>query len=113
MRRTVVPGLFDDYAVAPGTFDELFDAAGTPRTHFLRLLGLLGARNTEDFARFQRLAERALLNQGVTFSVYSDARGTEKIFPFCLIPRVISAPDWAPCGARAGAARTGARPLPG
>jgi uncharacterized circularly permuted ATP-grasp superfamily protein len=94
MRRTVVPGLFDDYAVAPGTFDELFDAAGTPRTPFLRILGLLGARNTEDFARFQRLAERALLNQGVTFSVYSDARGTEKIFPFCLIPRVISAMDW-------------------
>jgi uncharacterized circularly permuted ATP-grasp superfamily protein len=95
MRRMVVPGLFDDYAVAPGTFDELFDAAGTPRPHFLRILGLLGARNLEDFARFQRLAERALLNQGVTFSVYSDSRGTEKIFPFCLIPRIISARDWA------------------
>ncbi len=95
MRRLAVPGLFDDYAVAPGTFDELFDAAGTPRAPFLRILELLGARNREDFARFQQLAERALLNQGVTFSVYSDARGTEKIFPFCLIPRVISAADWA------------------
>src|SRR5262249_53384932 len=40
-------------------------------------------------------AELALLNQGVTFSVYDDARGTEKIFPFCLIPRIISAADWA------------------
>jgi uncharacterized circularly permuted ATP-grasp superfamily protein len=90
-----VPGLFDDYAVAPGTYDELFDAAGTPRAPFLRILELLGARTREDFARFQSLAERALLNQGVTFSVYSDTRGTEKIFPFCLIPRVISAADWA------------------
>jgi uncharacterized circularly permuted ATP-grasp superfamily protein len=95
MRRMAVPGLFDDYAVAPGTYDELFDAAGTPRAPFLRILEMLGARTREDFARFQALAERALLNQGVTFSVYSDARGTEKIFPFCLIPRVISAADWA------------------
>ena len=95
MRRMAVPGLFDDYAVAPGTYDELFDAAGTPRAPFLRILELLGARTREDFARFQSLAERALLNQGVTFSVYSDTRGTEKIFPFCLIPRVISAADWA------------------
>ncbi|MEZ4299977.1 MAG: circularly permuted type 2 ATP-grasp protein [Polyangiaceae bacterium] len=42
----------------------------------------------------QALAERALLNQGVTFSVYSDTRGTEKIFPFCVLPRVVSAEDW-------------------
>ncbi|MDY7231755.1 circularly permuted type 2 ATP-grasp protein [Hyalangium rubrum] len=94
MRRRDVPGLFDSYTVAPGTFDELFDAAGTPRPHFTRLAGLLGVQSREDFARFQALAERALLNQGVTFSVYSDARGTEKIFPFCLIPRIIAATDW-------------------
>ncbi len=95
MRRMAVPGLLGEYAAAPGTFDELFEAAGTPRPHFLRTLGLLGAQDREDFARLQALAERALLNQGVTFSVYSDARGTEKIMPFCLIPRVISATDWA------------------
>jgi uncharacterized circularly permuted ATP-grasp superfamily protein len=94
MRRMTVPGLFDGYSVAPGTYDEMFDAAGTPRAPFLRILEMLGARTCEDFARFQALAERALLNQGVTFSVYSDSRGTEKIFPFCLIPRVISAADW-------------------
>ena len=35
-----------------------------------------------------------LLNQGVTFSVYDDQRGAEKIFPFCLVPRVVSASDW-------------------
>ena len=42
----------------------------------------------------QKLAEGALFRGGVTFSVYSDARGQEKIFPFDLIPRVISAPTW-------------------
>ncbi|HEY4243816.1 MAG TPA: circularly permuted type 2 ATP-grasp protein, partial [Kofleriaceae bacterium] len=45
-------------------------------------------------ARSQGLAETALLQQGVTFSVYGDARGTEKIFPFCLLPRLIAADDF-------------------
>src|SRR5205807_132755 len=34
-------------------------------------------------------------NQGVTFSVYADEKGAEKIFPFCLLPRIVSASDWA------------------
>ncbi|MET0405619.1 MAG: circularly permuted type 2 ATP-grasp protein [Cystobacter sp.] len=70
-------------------------ADGVARPDFLKLLHVLGARSPEDFAHMQTLAERALLNQGVTFSVYADRRGTERIFPFCLIPRVVSAPDWA------------------
>ncbi|WP_224366684.1 circularly permuted type 2 ATP-grasp protein [Hyalangium versicolor] len=94
MRRMLVSGLFDDYAVASGTFDELFESSGTARSHFLRMAALLAGRTPEEFARIQALAERALLNQGVTFSVYSDSRGTEKIFPFCLIPRVVSSADW-------------------
>ena len=49
----------------------------------------------DTFARCQALAELALAQQGVTFSVYSDQRGTEKIFPVCLVPRVIAAADWA------------------
>uniref|UniRef100_UPI00358DA730 circularly permuted type 2 ATP-grasp protein n=1 Tax=Stigmatella ashevillensis TaxID=2995309 RepID=UPI00358DA730 len=79
----------------PGAFDELISPQGVPRPDFLRLLELLGSRSPDEFTRIQALAERALLNQGVTFSVYSDRRGTERIFPFCLIPRLVSARDWA------------------
>jgi len=89
------PGLFAGYGLMPGSIDELMGADGVPRPDFQRLLALLGARAPEDFSRMQALAERALLNQGVTFSVYSDQRGTERIFPFCLIPRLVSASDWA------------------
>jgi uncharacterized circularly permuted ATP-grasp superfamily protein len=87
--------LFAGYHVAPGTFDELMDARGVLRPAFQRALSALGATSPEGFARFQSLAERALLNQGVTFSVYADSRGIEKIFPFCLVPRMVSAADWA------------------
>ncbi|HET8725278.1 MAG TPA: circularly permuted type 2 ATP-grasp protein, partial [Anaeromyxobacteraceae bacterium] len=87
--------LLADYQGLPGTWDELFTPEGAPRPAFRKALDVLGAHDRAAFAVCQGLAERALLNQGVTFSVYSDQRGTEKIFPFCLVPRMVSAPDWA------------------
>jgi uncharacterized circularly permuted ATP-grasp superfamily protein len=89
------PHLFAGYQALPGTYDELVDAGGQPREAFRAALALLGAKSAAELSACQGLAERALLDQGVTFSVYSDARGTEKIFPFCLVPRMIAAPDWA------------------
>lgn len=91
-------GLFSTYP-APGehrppTFDELLQPDGSPRPEFAAAISMLAEMSPDDFARHQGLAELALLNQGVTFSVYKDSRGTEKIFPFCLIPRMISAADW-------------------
>jgi uncharacterized circularly permuted ATP-grasp superfamily protein len=85
--------LFDAYGALPGTFDEMFDR-GSPRPPFARVAQLLAALSKDDLARSQALAEHALLQQGVTFSVYGDARGTEKIFPFCLLPRLIAGSDW-------------------
>ncbi len=82
------------YPPLPGTYDELFAARGEPRPGFQAAVAALETREAGDFVRQQALAELALLNQGVTFSVYDDARGSEKIFPFCLLPRIVSAADW-------------------
>lgn len=87
--------LFAGYTPPPSTFDELVDERGEIRPAFTRCLEMLAGQPPEAFARAQALAEDALLHQGVTFSVYKDERGTEKIFPFCLIPRIVSAADWA------------------
>ena len=86
--------LFTGYERAGGAYDEWLDESGVPRPAARSVLAMIGAQSTDDIARSQMLAERALLNQGVTFSVYSDTRGTEKIFPFCILPRVVSAADW-------------------
>src|SRR2546422_10912242 len=86
--------LFDSYRGLPGVWDELFDGEGRPRPGFGRAVDALDSRTALEFGRCQTLAERALLNQGVTFSVYNDDRGTEKIFPVCLLPRLISAEEW-------------------
>ena len=90
-----MPGLFERYQTPAGTYDELFEASGVPRAGFQRVLRALGASSPEEFAKSQALAELALLNQGVTFSVYADNRGTEKVFPFDLVPRIVAARDWA------------------
>ncbi len=87
--------LFASYAPLTGTYDGLFTAPGTARANLGPALAALLAAHPEELARAQALAERSLLNQGVTFSVYDDHRGAEKIFPFCLVPRVIGAADWA------------------
>jgi uncharacterized circularly permuted ATP-grasp superfamily protein len=85
--------LFSTYQPLPGTWDETI-APGGPRPEFRRVLEQLGTLTPDELTRQQQLAELALLNQGVTFSVYSDHRGTEKIFPFCLMPRLVSAADF-------------------
>jgi uncharacterized circularly permuted ATP-grasp superfamily protein len=82
----------EGYHPLPGTYDELIGPNGRLRPEFGRVLGLIG--NADEFARTQELAETALINQGVTFSVYSDERGVEKVFPVCLMPRILSACDW-------------------
>jgi uncharacterized circularly permuted ATP-grasp superfamily protein len=87
--------LFERYETPTGTYDELFDTTGSPRAGMQRVLGALGALGPDDFARSQALAELAMMNQGVTFSVYADSRGTEKVFPFDLVPRIVAARDWA------------------
>ena len=105
-------GLFAGYRGFDGTFDELFARGDTPLPEFARAVQALGAWSSEEFARCQALAELALLNQGVTFSVYADQRGTEKIFPFCLVPRMISAARLGAPRARPRAAHARARALP-
>src|SRR3954465_4344594 len=84
------PLLFESYKPIPGTFDEMVDPDGQPRAHARRAVRTLDALSPDQFAQYQSLAELSLYSQGVTFSVYSDQRGTEKIFPICLVPRVIA-----------------------
>jgi len=86
--------LLDGYAPLDGAHDEVMDAAARPWPHARRAADLLNSFTPQAFMRFQALAELSLAEQGVTFSVYSDNRGTEKIMPFCLAPRTIAADEW-------------------
>jgi uncharacterized circularly permuted ATP-grasp superfamily protein len=88
------PSLFSAYVPHANAWDELFEGALGVRPSLRLPLAVLLAARTEELSRAQALAERSLLNQGVTFSVYDDRQGAEKIFPFCLVPRIVAASDW-------------------
>jgi uncharacterized circularly permuted ATP-grasp superfamily protein len=85
--------MFDQYQTN-GIFDEMFADAGRPRPHYLPVYDRLRALGNEAFERRRRMADLSFRNQGITFTVYSDASGVEKIFPFDLIPRIIPASEW-------------------
>ena len=86
--------LFGQYEL-PGSYDEMFDPAGQPRPHCRALLDELLAASPQDLQRHQIEADKAFLTQGITFTVYGDAQGTERIFPFDLLPRMLTAREWA------------------
>ena len=91
--NTKVP-LFDEYQRLGGTYDEFFSEHGEPRPEVAQLVLSLDRIGQREFQKRQQLANSAFLNAGVTFSVYSDERGGERVFPFDLIPRVIAASEW-------------------
>ena len=88
--------LFDNYTLHPKAYDELFARPGESHKQSQVLFDRLGSLGISDFHMRRSSADLAFLNQGITFSVYSDMRGTEKIFPFDLIPRTIPATEWQP-----------------
>jgi uncharacterized circularly permuted ATP-grasp superfamily protein len=79
----------------PGDFyDELFDADGTPRPGARLLVDRIESLPEGRLALHQKAAEAQLLRMGITFNVYGRDEGTEKIFPFDIIPRIVSGDDW-------------------
>lgn len=88
-----LPPPFTQYQIE-GAYDEMFDADGAPRPHyhglFLRLLEL----PTQELKRRQQAADLSFLHQGITFTVYGNDEGTERIFPYDLLPRIITAAEW-------------------
>ena len=84
---------FDNYQT-DGFHDEMFDENGVARPEAGLLLETIKSLEDGQLERCQRAAERLLLQLGITFNVYGDSSGTERIFPFDLIPRIVRAEEW-------------------
>ena len=85
--------LFAGYDLG-GFFDETVGEDRKPRPACRHLCERVAELAPGDLARRQRAAEAAMRRLGITFSVYGDARGTERIIPFDILPRVIEAAEW-------------------
>ena len=86
--------VLERYETTTGFFDEMAATRELTRPHFSKFRDLLSGVSAEDFDQRRRAVDLAFLRQGITFNVYGDAQGTERIFPFDLIPRIIPAKEW-------------------
>lgn len=77
-----------------GFYDEMFEPDGHPRPRAELLARRLKSISSAELQRRQRAADLALLNMGITFNVYGHEAGTEKIWPFDIVPRIIEEYEW-------------------
>src|SRR5712691_10239959 len=77
-----------------GAYDETFEHPGKPRPHYAPLLETFSSLPADEIRRRKHAADLAFLNQGITFTVYGRDEGTERIFPYDLLPRLITSAEW-------------------
>ena len=85
---------FSGYRIS-AAYDEMFAADGTVRPHYAALAESLTSLPPEELQRRQQACETSFLHQGITFTVYSDKQATERIISTDLLPRIVTAAEWA------------------
>src|SRR5271167_423393 len=85
--------LFGDYPLDLA-FDEMRERAGDLRAHYRALAETLASLPAGELQRRKQSVDLAFLTQGITFTVYGRDEGAERIFPYDLLPRLITAQEW-------------------
>ncbi|MFT4111139.1 circularly permuted type 2 ATP-grasp protein [Silvibacterium sp.] len=98
MSQTLLTGKFENPLLREyfldGAFDEMFTPEGGIRPQYEALLTTLTSLPPEELKRRKQSADVSFLMQGITFTVYGREEGTERIFPYDLIPRLVTGEDW-------------------
>src|SRR6202167_4232971 len=85
--------LFGDYPLDTA-FAEMREPGGEMRPHYRALAETLATLPPGELQRRKQAADLAFLTQGITFTVYGRDEGTERIFPYDLLPRLVTAAEW-------------------
>jgi uncharacterized circularly permuted ATP-grasp superfamily protein len=86
-------GFLRDYFL-DHAFDEMFEPNGEIREHYKLLLQTFTDLPQEELMRRKHSADMSFLTQGITFTVYGKKEGTERIFPYDMLPRIITGAEW-------------------
>lgn len=86
--------LFEKYSLSPNTWDEMYENENV-RGHYQNVFDFLQNIPGDELSKKEDLAKKLFMSQGITFTVYSSGEGIEKIFPFDIIPRIITADEWS------------------
>ncbi len=93
MTEITTNDLLSDYGFS-AAYDEMFEASGRARPSYQAIQRRFSELDRTDLDHRQQAADLAFLNRGVTFTVYGHQEGTEKIFPYDIVPRVLSRSEW-------------------
>ena len=85
---------FDNYKLEPSVYDEMFQPDGTPREHWRLLHETLNQLSAGELSSIQERVTRSFSNEGISFTVYGDEEGEERIIPVDCLPRVLSGAEW-------------------
>ena len=86
--------IYTNYAQAPNTWDEMFEKEDCLRSVYDEFGSYLTKASVEELNQMQEFSRQFFMNQGVTFTVYNNKKGVERIFPFDIIPRIIAFKEW-------------------
>jgi uncharacterized circularly permuted ATP-grasp superfamily protein len=86
---------FDAYSPINGVWDEMYGSNSKIRDHYRKVIQYISNESADELNKKEELAKRLFMSQGITFTVYNSGEGIEKIFPFDIIPRIITADEWA------------------
>src|SRR5690606_16543072 len=92
--HVLMTGVLESYYTQPGVWDELMSRNGV-RESYHQVVKAIASLSAEEMENKDELAKKLFMTQGITFTVYSDNEGVEKIFPFDIIPRIIEAKEWS------------------
>lgn len=85
---------FTTYELDNIFYDEMFDENGAARPQYKPLFQALSQLSANELDQHQQAADQSFLHQGITFTVYGESKGTERIFPYDLLPRIITSQEW-------------------
>jgi uncharacterized circularly permuted ATP-grasp superfamily protein len=85
----------NNYQNVPNTWDEMYISDNNLREQYHKIINYLEKESANDLNKKEELAKSLFMSQGITFTVYDSGEGIEKIFPFDIIPRVITSAEWA------------------
>lgn len=84
-----------NYLNHPNTYDEMFLNGDNYRNHYQNFINNFSKESLDNLNKKEELAKKLFMSQGITFTVYDSGEGIEKIFPFDIIPRIITSGEWA------------------
>lgn len=87
-------GFLEKYPSDIKTWDEMFASNQEIRPSYQNVIKYLLKETSEELNKKEDLAKRLFISQGITFTVYDSGEGIEKIFPFDIIPRIITSDEW-------------------